>query len=229
MIKLHGFPRSNFYTIVKLALVEKGIPFEECFFIPETALQITKDSNYLSKSPMGKVPCIETQQGFLSETNIILDYLDDLGEGPSFYPNDPFEKAKVRELIKVLELYIEHPARQLYGETFFSPPIPAANKLLIREQLKNGFKAVAALTNFDPYIAGKKITYADFVARFTIGVATLVTEKVFAWDAHEDVPGLKQYLQFIDQRETVIEVFGEMEWGEVITMNHSNEEVKTES
>ena len=29
MIQLHGFPVSNYYNKVKLALLEKGVPFEE--------------------------------------------------------------------------------------------------------------------------------------------------------------------------------------------------------
>ena len=42
MLKLYGFSVSNYYNMVKLALLEKGLPFEEVPFYagqtPEAAL-----------------------------------------------------------------------------------------------------------------------------------------------------------------------------------------------
>ena len=34
MFKLYGFCVSNYYNMVKLALLEKGLPFEEVMFVP---------------------------------------------------------------------------------------------------------------------------------------------------------------------------------------------------
>ena len=34
MFKLYGFSVSNYYNMVKLALLEKGLPFEEVTFYP---------------------------------------------------------------------------------------------------------------------------------------------------------------------------------------------------
>ena len=69
MIKLHGIPVSNYYNMVKLAMLEKDIDFEE---VTDPASQ---EASYKKKSPMGKMPFIETKKGCLSETNVILDYL----------------------------------------------------------------------------------------------------------------------------------------------------------
>ena len=79
--------------MVKMALLEKEIAFEV------VDLRGSQDESFLKMSPMGKVPCIETEQGFLSETNVILEYLEDLGTGPNLMPADPYERAKVRELM----------------------------------------------------------------------------------------------------------------------------------
>ncbi|HCO11355.1 MAG TPA: glutathione S-transferase, partial [Gammaproteobacteria bacterium] len=115
-IKLYGMPLSNYYNMVKTVLLEKGMDFEEMLILPN------QESDFLGKSPMGKVPAMETEQGFLTETGVMIDYLDSLGQGESFYPADPFEKAKVQEMIRYLELYVELPARRLYGEVFFGRP-----------------------------------------------------------------------------------------------------------
>ena len=64
MIKLHGMPLSNYYNVVKCVMLEKEVPFEE------VAVKPNQESDYLLKSPMGKVPCMETAAGFLTETSV---------------------------------------------------------------------------------------------------------------------------------------------------------------
>ncbi|MEM7459906.1 MAG: glutathione S-transferase N-terminal domain-containing protein, partial [Pseudomonadota bacterium] len=50
MIKLHGFPASNYFNMVKLALIEKGVPYED------VRVFTGQSEDMLSKSAMGKVP-----------------------------------------------------------------------------------------------------------------------------------------------------------------------------
>lgn len=197
MIRLYGFAVSNYYNMVKMALLEKGVDFEEINVRP------SQDEAFLARSPMGKVPCIETPQGFLTEAEVIIDYLDSLGQGPSFYPRDAFEKAKVRELMRYLELYIELPARRLYGEVFFGRPASDADKESVRKELKKGFAALAKLAQFKPYLAGEQISYADFYFLFTVDLVTRVTKKALDWDVYNTEPGLKALLALLEQRDSV--------------------------
>ena len=100
MYKLHGFDLSNYYNLVKLALLEKGLPFEEVAVFPPAK------PDFLQKSPMGKIPCLEVGTGrYLTETQVILDYREETHPEPALYPEDPFGRAKVRELMRVMELY----------------------------------------------------------------------------------------------------------------------------
>ena len=62
MITLCGFPVSNYYNKVKMAMLEKGVPFTE-----EHVMTGSKDEAVLSVSPLGKVPFIKTPQGGLSK------------------------------------------------------------------------------------------------------------------------------------------------------------------
>jgi glutathione S-transferase len=113
MITLCGFALSNYYNKVKIALLEKGMPFEE------ELNWATKDEATLAESPLGKVPFIRTPQGPLSESAVIMEYLEDLQPSPSLWPTDPFARAKVRELIVFLELHLELVARRVYSQAFF--------------------------------------------------------------------------------------------------------------
>lgn len=202
-IKLYGMAYSNYYNMVKAVLIEKGMAFEEIDVRPN------QEPGYLSKSPMGKVPCIETEEGFLTETAVIIDYLDALGEGRSFYPESRFARAKVQELIRHLELYIELPARRLYGEVFFGRPASDSEKVTVKALLERGFSALFKLAKFDPYIAGSHISYADFYFRFSVGLATVVCKKALNWDVYNELSHLRPLMELLNQRESIKRVLAD--------------------
>ncbi|PCJ25334.1 MAG: glutathione S-transferase [SAR86 cluster bacterium] len=202
-IKLHGMTYSNYYNMIKTVMIEKGMSFEEVHVLPN------QESELLSKSPMGKVPCMETEHGFLTETGVMIDYIDSLGDGPSFYPCDPFAKAKVQELIRHIELYIELPARRLYGEVFFGRPASDEEKVVVRGLLERGFSSLASLGKFDPYLAGADLTYADFYFRFSVALATIVCKKALDWDAINEIPNIKALLNLIDERASIKQVLAD--------------------
>ncbi|MFZ9627064.1 MAG: glutathione S-transferase family protein, partial [Burkholderiaceae bacterium] len=106
MIRLHGFAVSNYYNKVKVALLEKGLPFEEVYN------RASKDAATLALSPLGKIPFIETEQGPLSESQVIIEYLEDLQPEPALLPSDPWQRAKIRELVAYLETHVELTARR---------------------------------------------------------------------------------------------------------------------
>ena len=71
MYKLYGFSASNYYNMVKLPLLERDIEFDEVL------VMLSDDESFLKISPRGMVPVLETEQGFISETAAILDYLEE--------------------------------------------------------------------------------------------------------------------------------------------------------
>ncbi len=196
-MKLYGFPISNYFNMVKMVLLEKGMDFEEVIVRP------SQNPDYLAQSPMGKVPCLKTDQGFLTETGVIMDYLEDLGIGPSFYPVDPFERAKVREIMRYLELYIELPARRLYGDAFFNSPASDELKREVRKSLERGFRALAGLLHDTPYVAGDTLSYGDIYYYFTMSVVARLTKISLGWDTYNEIPGLRKRLELLGQRESV--------------------------
>ena len=206
-IKLYGMPLSNYYNMVKAILLEKGMDFEEVLVKPN------QEADYLARSPMGKVPAMETEQGFLTETGVMIDYLDALGVGPSFYPADPFAKAKVQELIRYLELYIELPGRRLYGDVFFGKPATDAEKAQVKPLLEKGFTALQKLAKFDPYIAGHELSYADFYYLFALAPVTMVCKKTWDWDVREEIPAIKALNALLGERESVKRVRADQEQG----------------
>ena len=99
MLILSGFAASNYYNKVKLALLEKDVPFEEeLVWIGEVDR---------SASPLGKVPYLRTEAGKLCESSAINEYIEAAYPQVPLLPADPFAAAKVRELTIYLELHLE--------------------------------------------------------------------------------------------------------------------------
>ncbi|HWK53783.1 MAG TPA: glutathione S-transferase family protein, partial [Hyphomicrobiales bacterium] len=147
MLKLLGSPLSNYYNMAKHALLAKGLEFEE---VPQRPGQ---EPAFLALSPMGKVPVLQTEQGFLTETGAILDYLDERYPQNPLFPADPFARAKVRQLIKTQELYVETPAHALIG-ALFQREVPAHVREASQPAARRGLQAMASLVRFAPWIAG---------------------------------------------------------------------------
>ncbi len=200
MLRLHGFPVSNYYNMVKTVLLEKGIPFEAVDTRP------SQTPEYLARSPMGKVPCLETPEGFLTETSVIMEYLEDLGQGPSLLPENPFARAQVRELIHYLELYIELSARRLYGDAFFGRPADEALKADVRTQLTKGLAAYARLDKGGQYTYGDSLTLADVFYYFTMTAMTRMAKLSLGWDAYKEVPGVRSRLEFLGSLPSIAQV-----------------------
>lgn len=194
MIKLYGFAVSNYYNMVKFALLEKGIAFEEVAAAP------SQEADYTSKSPMGKVPCIQTPQGFLSETAAILDYLEESHPEPRLLPTDAFARAKVREVMRGLELYIELQARRHFRHVFFGEAKSQAAVDEVRPVVENGLKALRQLAGKGPWLCGEQFTLADIFAYHTFGYAAMAMNAIHGWDIVAEVPGLKETLARIAER-----------------------------
>lgn len=184
MLKLYGFRVSNYFNMVKFALLEKGLEFEVVETMP------SQEDPFKGKSPMGKVPCIETDQGWLSETSAIFDFLEAIRPSPALLPSDPFAAAKVREIMKILELYIELQGRRHYAEVFFNEKRSETAFAQVKPVLENALKALAALAKFEPYICGE-FSYADIMAAQTFVYAAPVCQAIYGWDIMADVPGLQ--------------------------------------
>lgn len=202
MIKLHGIAISNYTDMVASALLEKGLPFESVTAMP------SQDAAYLSKSPMGKIPCLETDRGFLTETRAILDYLEESHPTPALLPTDPFDRAKVRELTQCLELYVELVTRRGYG-VLFGRGVPDDVKDGIKRDLAKGVAAVTRLARFSPWIAGNEFTYADLVGYWTFALANISASKNADIDLLAAIPGAQAWFERVGARDSVKKVLVE--------------------
>jgi glutathione S-transferase len=196
MLKLCGFHLSNYHNKVRIALLEKGVPFVE-----DPACAPSQKEDFLARSPIGKVPFLELDDGRrLAESEVISEYLEEAYPQKPLLPKDAFERAKVRELITFMELHLELVARRLYGQVFFKRDISEEVKQSAQKDLVKGIRAFKALARFDPYIAGRELTLADCAAFVHLPLVSLATKHAFGRDFLEEIPQVKPYLKMLGER-----------------------------
>lgn len=200
MLRLHGFAVSNYFNMVKLALLEKGVDFEI------NVVHSSQDAEFLARSPRGKVPFLETEQGFISETNVILEYIEETQGGKALLPADPYERAVVRALTKEIELYIELPARTCYPEAFFGAQVEQAVKDKAKADLLAGVATLRRHGKFAPYVAGSEMTIADTMFLYSIDLASMVAKKLFGLDLLGDWPEAQALLKKLGENPHVQQI-----------------------
>ena len=199
MIKLHGHAVSNYYNKVKIALLEKGLPFEE------VANWSTGDEPTLALSPLGKVPFMTLPQGPVCESQVILEFLEDAYPDTPMLPHDPFAAAKVRELVTFLDLHLELAARRLYPQAFFGKTVSAETIESTRKDLTRAVAAFARIAKFSPFLAGEQFTMADCCGAVQLPLVSMTTKIMYGEDLLAGLP-VKDYLKRVGERPSVQKV-----------------------
>jgi len=89
-VRLYDYAASCNCYKVRLLLAHLGIDYER---VPvDIFAGGTLSDSYARINPMRTVPVLETEEGYLPESNAILTYL---AEGTPYVPDDPWERARV--------------------------------------------------------------------------------------------------------------------------------------
>jgi glutathione S-transferase len=199
-LKLCGFSASNYYNQIKLQLLEKQIGFEE-----ELVMTGSTSEAVLGRSPMGKVPFLDTPHGSISESLACAEYIEAAYPQNPLLPADAYAAAKVRELVVYLELHLELVARELYKEAFFGGKVSDAVKDRARPLLMRGAAAFARIARFAPYVAGAQFTLADCAAAIHLPVVSGASKLIYGEDLLAALP-IKDYMKMCGTRQAVQKV-----------------------
>ncbi|HEV2611416.1 MAG TPA: glutathione S-transferase [Noviherbaspirillum sp.] len=193
MLKLCGFSVSNYYNKVKFALLEKGVDFEE------ELVWTDRSPALLARSPLGKVPFFETDQGIILESQVMMEYIESAYPQKPLIPVDPFAAAKIRELVTYMELHLELVARELYPEAFFGGKVSDEIKTRTQKLLTRNAKAFAGLAKFSPYVGGSEFTMADCAALVHLPLVSMASKAIYGEDVLADLP-IRDYTKMLGER-----------------------------
>ena len=178
-------------------MLEKGVAFEE-----ELVWVGTSEGQLIDRSPLGKVPFLDTPQGSISESMACAEYIEAVYPENRLLPQDAYAAAKVRELILYSELHLELVARQLYPEAFFGGKVSDEVKDRTQKLLIKGVAGFARLARFSPFVAGAEFTLADCAAIVHLPLVSSACKLIYGEDLLAALP-VKDYIRSMGERSSV--------------------------
>jgi maleylpyruvate isomerase len=107
---LHGYWRSTAAYRVRIALNLKGAAYEQVTY--DLRQDAQRGTGYLNMAPQGLVPALETEDGVLTQSLAILEWIEERWPRPPLLPRDRFERAIVRGMAALIAADV-HPLNNL--------------------------------------------------------------------------------------------------------------------
>ena len=192
-----GVNASPFVRKVRVALAEKGIPYELVPVFPGAA-----DDDFRKISPLGKVPAFRDGDKALCDSSVIIAYLEKTHPTPALYPSDPYEYARALwfeeyadgGMVNVIgpKIFFE----KIVAPRFFNRP---TNTEVLEKAVKEDLPPIFAYLESQltgDYLVGKQLSVGD------IGVCSMLANLFHAGYGIDTqaYPKLARYVARIHER-----------------------------
>lgn len=167
VVKLYGAAWSVYVRIARLALEEKQVDYGlvEVDVFAETGVP----QEHFKRHPFGRIPAFEHGDFHLYETGAIVRYIDDAFPGCKLQPTEPKARAKVNQIIGILDAYAY---RTLVWDIYVERVVSAREGRLANEQkiaaaLPHAAVCLSELTRLSDeqgFLVGDSVTLADLYA-----------------------------------------------------------------
>lgn len=154
-MKLYNAQLSPFAARCRLAIYAKGLDVELIDVAPGA---VPPELDTLT--PMHKVPLLVHGDVVVPESETICEYLEDIGAGTPLRPEDAVERARMRLLSRIGDLYIMEPMGELFGH--INPQ--GRDQALVDREMAELLKAIGWLEHYldgSPFAVGGRLSLAD--------------------------------------------------------------------
>ena len=166
-VTVYGAPYSTYVRAVRLALEEKGVPYDlvEVDILSEEGAP----KEHYARQPFGKIPAFEHAGFPLFETTAINHYIDEAFDGPALMPGDAKGRARANQVISLLDSHTYKACVwDVFVERAFVPSQGGeSNEKTIAGGLETAETCMTSLENLmgdGPYLAGSEASLADLHA-----------------------------------------------------------------
>src|ERR1700730_10907085 len=159
-----GEPYSVYVRTVRLALEEKAVNYE---LVPVDVFALGgPPREHKERHPFGKIPAFEHAGFRLYEVGAITRYVDEAFRGPRLQPEDPRSRARMNQIISILDSYAYRAlVWDIYVERVSRPASGgAADEQKIADALPKAEVCLSALSEImgkSAWLAGPSISLAD--------------------------------------------------------------------
>lgn len=190
---LYGAAYSVYVRAVRLALAEKGVAYR---LVPvDVFVPGGPPPEHLARQPFGRIPAFEHAGFALYETGAITRYVDEAFPGPPLQPQAPRPRARMNQVIGILDAYAYRTlVWDIYVERVSAPKRGRApDEARIRDALPLAatcLAALAAIQGPEPFLAGPDLSLADLHAAPVFALFTIAPEAAPLLAPH---PGLRRW------------------------------------
>ena len=176
-VTLYGFQISTFVNVARLLLYEKGVPFMFADVSSEMGSQ-----RHLALHPFNRVPILEHEGFRLYETSAIALYIDEAFDGPRLQPQDPRQRARIRQWMSALcSYYYPYIAFHLGHERIIYPALGITpDEKVVAAALPRIATALDVmereLQGSGDFLVGERASLADFFLLPTMTTLSLTPE-----------------------------------------------------
>lgn len=205
-MKLYTGDLSPYSAKVRMQIYAMGIT-DIAFELPT--------SFYLGKlaeiSPIGRIPVLDTEHGIVPESEVIAEYLDDLYPQQALLGAIPAERAEVRLLSRIADIYLMNNIFMVLPQIPRKTRVDAIRDLLIG-QVVRGMGALERHIGEGEFAVGNQLTRADCslvpalwlcqntVPRLDVDNPILATKRVSAyWEKIQRNEHAKRVLSEMDR------------------------------
>ena len=161
---LYDFAGSTYARTVRMLMTEKGVDHD--------SMQVNvlegepQQPEHLARHPFGKVPVLEHDGHRVLETTAICNYVDAVFDGPSFVPNDPWDRARMDMTTSFVDSY---GYKAMVWDVAIQHLFPEAVGGMDEQKLEKGRNEATKLLTYlmgmkgdSPWLAGNERSVADF-------------------------------------------------------------------
>ncbi len=186
----------------RLALEEKGVDYD---LVEVDFIAGGMPDAHLARHPFAKVPALEHDGLLLYETAAIERYVDEAFDGPSLQPSDPAERARMTQIISIIDSYTyPRTIGDLVVQRLVQPMLGGtADEAIVEAALPEVDKSMGELERLlgdQEYLAGSAVSLADLhlAPIFAYFVATPESKAIM-----ENKPELNAWWQRMESRESL--------------------------
>ena len=157
MLKLYRIPFSTNVERIALALAHKGIDVEYIDVDPDDRSEVVRVSG------QELVPVLVDGDRVLSDSPVILEYLEERFPEPRLFPADPARRAELRVFLDWFNLLWKRPPNLIFAEE--QKPEPDRARIAELEQrIADALPVFEGLLTGRDYLFGDEVTAADVTA-----------------------------------------------------------------
>jgi len=172
---LYGNHLSTYTAKVRIALTYKSISFEE-----REPPEGYKSERYREIVAMGSIPAIVDGDFVLSESDAIVEYLNETVATPGLLPSDPKMRAQARALSRIHDSWVEPRLRALYPWVRRLQTLDTHQQVTVEQTIAD---LIERLQRFErvldpsPYAVGREISVGDCAWATTLVQLEMVLDK----------------------------------------------------